>query len=93
MLSGVLISVTQVRDPYAFWRSRFTYAWNCQFAIYCTPGSVKTFEQFMALVGGGPGHTVEPWIGQSKIVRDQCGEPCKHDYLLHTEVLCSHPTL
>jgi len=78
--------VVMVRDPYDFWASRFLFAWDCKAAKSCTSYfNIKTFIEFLRFVKRKGARS--PWIPQSAIHHNFCGQPCKHDALLHTETM------
>ena len=46
------------------------------------------FLQFIENHGNFPDNRgTSPWEPQSFIMEEQCGKPCKYDYLLHTETM------
>jgi len=80
--------VVMIRDVYDFWASRFLFAWECKFALSCARSfGIQTFHQFLRFVDKRyPGH--HPiWMPQQLIMIQQCGNPCKYDFLLHTETM------
>ena len=69
--------IITIREPYSFYRSRYTYHKG-----ELQGRGIRTFEQFMF---ADP--STVPRKQQSWDIRDACGTPCKYDYVLHTETL------
>jgi hypothetical protein len=62
-----------VRDPYAWWRSTYTYGWYCRHAAHCSSGS---FDNWVRSAGKGLGY-------QSDLIP----RGFTFDYILRTESL------
>ena len=81
--------VVMVRDPYDYWRSRYLFAHECQLAARCTQefgiDSFLGYLRYIEAKGDFPnGAGTSPWMPQSYLLRQQCGQPCRHDHLFHT---------
>ena len=70
-------------------RSRFLFAYECQFAASCTQNfGIESFLGYLRFIEqrgrflDGPG--TSPWMTQSYLLRQQCGQPCRYDNLFHT---------
>ena len=91
--------VVSVRDPYAFYRSLFVYAWACRNAAVCIPpegpATSDTFANFIRWCNLS--HYVNATVlpermlraSQAAYVRRACGKPCVHDEVLRVETLDS----
>lgn len=94
--------VVMVREPYSFWSSRYLFAKACVHAASCTGWfGITSFLQFLQFIENRgnfvppdppnaswvAGRARSPWEPQSFIMEEQCGKPCKYDYLLHTETM------
>ena len=81
--------IVMIRDPYEFWASRFLFAWECKLAASCTGSyGITHFHQFLRFIDNHMRmKTRTVWHPQHIIMYDQCGNPCEHDFLLHTETM------
>ena len=66
--------VISIREPYAWWRSLYTYGYVCAAAAVCTKQSFGAFVRTMH-----HSHT-----SQSGYIARECGTPCIADYILRT---------
>jgi len=94
--------IVMAREPYSFWSSRYLFAKACVHAATCTAwvgitsflGFLTYIENHGNFVAPDPHNETwvanrgtSPWEPQSFIMQEQCGKPCKYDYLLHTETM------
>jgi len=95
--------VLSIREPFAYWRSLYQYAWMEEGASYVTwylsqhdeptkhdrrHGTLRTFESFLHWVEEVQPQGVE--LSQSSRVHRACGKPCTqvdYDHLIRTERL------
>ena len=72
--------------------SRYLYAKACSGAASCTASfGITSFLAYLRYIennGNFPDDRGKsPWEPQSFLMEQQCGKPCKYDYLLHTETM------
>lgn len=77
-------AVISIREPYAWWRSMYTYSYVCHEAPVCTKehslaGFLRECER----------HIAQNWpsMAQSAYIERECGRPCNADHHLRTERL------
>ena len=75
--------------------SRYLFAAACVHAASCARWyGINSFLGFLQYVDNHgnfdqdpPNRGKSPWEPQSFIHREQCGQPCKYDFMLHTETM------
>lgn len=80
--------VLSVREPYAYYRSLYTFAYSGEGAVRTRLGFEEFMEAYVAkphlgLPGTGPPRR----FSQINSITRACGEPCRFHYLLRTECL------
>lgn len=68
--------VVSIREPYAWWRSNYRYSW------VGTQSARKTNNDFHFFVTQSQAKDA-----QSAKIASACGQPCRADFILHTETL------
>jgi hypothetical protein len=71
--------IITIREPYTFWRGRYTYHMES-----LRRRGMRTFAEFMGSPQR-PGAWPDGQTPQSYDIHTACGNPCIYDYALHTE--------